>query len=237
MINMKKIILSICSLLFMALAFAQPEMEKGQYKGYILTKDGKQEGIIWLDGNESQPWSLQKKVYFITVEGFAKLEKNKRKYFTEYSSKDIQGYGYGEYEFEAVKYADMSAVGPDMMAKMYFLSVIVKGKMGVYLYYRTPPSITSGADIHKTDEEWAKDNDIVIKKGDGKAKSSESVDLVELINDCATVKDKYLSGGYGFDPKNNGSKGGLKKAFAKKSDQSKIEGAISTIAKEYNECK
>jgi len=234
---MKAINLVFVFIIFAGTILGQPELKPGQHKGYILTKDGKQEGIIWLEGSLTRPWQLQKKISFITEDGFAKLEKNKAKYFTDYKAKEILGYGFDDIVFEAVKFADLSAVGPDMLAKMYFMRVLVSGKLSVYKYYRTPPTVLSGSDVNKTDEEWAEDNELVIKKGDEKSKTAESVEMVELIEDCPAVKEKYLSGGYGFEPSNDGSKSGLKKVFAKMGDRAKIEESIISIAQEYNQCK
>jgi hypothetical protein len=234
---MNKIGLILIAMLFSANIFGQNELQEGQYKGYILTKKGKQEGIIWVSGWINTPWSHQKKVSFITEEGFKQMKKNKRKYFEDYKPKDILGYGYEGAEFVSVKYADLSAVGPDMLPKMYFLRALVQGEISVYRFYRTPPSVQSGEEINKTNEEWAEDNELVIVKGKEKAKNAERIEMMDIIGDCQTVKDKYLDGGYGFEPKNDGSKDGLKKVFAKMGDRSKIDEAITKIAKEYNECK
>jgi hypothetical protein len=234
--QMKKFNLLFVLLLFGTAVMAQTELLNGQHKGYIVTKDGKKDGIIWMDGADSQPWANQKNIKFLTEDAFSKITKNKAKYFEEFSSKEILGYGFDANEYEAVKYADMSAVGPDMLAKMYFLKVLTKGNISVYIYYRTPPSIVSGSDVNKTDEEWAQDNDIVIKKGNEKAKSTESIELVDLISDCPTVKDKYLNGDYGFKPENDGSKSGMKKIWAKMGDRAKIAEAVVYIAKDYNAC-
>jgi hypothetical protein len=234
---MNKVGLVLIALLFSVAIWGQNELEKGQYKGYVLTKKGKQEGIIWINGWVDAPWSHQKKVFFITEEGFKKMKKNKRKYFEDYKPKDILGYGYEGADFVSVKYADLSAVGPDMLPKKYFLRASVQGKISVYRFYRTPPSVQSGEEINRTNEEWAKDNEIVIVKGNEKAKNAERIEMVDIIGDCPTVKEKYLEGGYGFDPKNDGAKGGMKKIFAKMGDRSKIDEAIAKIAKEYNECK
>jgi len=234
---MKRLSFLVVIVLSTLVVFGQHKFEDGQFKGYILTKKGKKEGIIWLNGWSNAPWSHQKKVFFITEDDFGKMKKNKRKYFEDFKAKEILGYGHEGAKYMSVKYADLSAVGPDMLSKMYFLKVEVQGKLSVYRYYRTPPSVQSGAEINKTNEEWAEDNELVMKKGKLKAKNAERVEMVELINDCKTVHDKYLSGEYGFKPENDGSKGGLKKMFAKMGDRAKIDEAITNIAKEYNGCK
>ena len=234
---MKRLSLMSITLLFCFVLHGQNELQKGQFKGYIITKKGKQEGIIWVNGGTSAPWGHQKKAYFITEDGFNKMKKNKRKYFEDFKPKDILGYGYDGNDFVAVKYADLSAVGPDMLPKMYFLKSLVQGKICVYRYYRTPSTVVSGDDINKTDEEWAEDNELVIKKGKEKARNAERVEMVKLLDDCQAVKDKYMDGGYGFTPKNDGSKTGMKKIFAKMGDRSEIDEAIIKIATEYNQCK
>lgn len=234
---MKKISLTLIALMLCTMVFSQHEFKDGQHKGYILTKKGKQEGIVWLHGAHDAPWSHQKKVLFITEKEFGKIKKNKRKFFEDYKPKEILGYGYGDIEYKSVKYADLSAVGPDMLPKIYFIKVLVDGKLSILRFYQTPPSVLSGEDINKTNADWAEDNNILLKKGKGKTKDIDRSDMAELLDDCATVKQKYLDGGYGFSPKSDGEKKGVKKLFAKIEDRPKIEAALITIAKEYNECK
>ncbi len=235
---MKKIGFLAVIMLLAALVHGQYEFKSSQYKGYILTEEGKQEGIIWLSGGGVEtPWSLQKKVSFITEEDFGKIKKNKVKYFESYKSKQLLGYGFDDVQYESVKFADLSAVGPDMLSKMYFLKVLVQGNLSLYKYYHTPPSAVSGDEVNRTNAEWALDNDIVIKKGESKSKDIDRVDVDELLDDCPTVKDKYLNGEYGFTPKNDGEKKGLGKIWAKMNDRADIEKALILIATEYNDCK
>jgi hypothetical protein len=69
---------------------------------------------------------------FTTVNGQIEDKmKEERVVSGKYGPKDISGYRYEDMEFESAKYADMSAVGFNMIPKWMFLRRIINDKVFV----------------------------------------------------------------------------------------------------------
>lgn len=228
---MKKCLVFMFVLMLSMLVTASVELEKKQYKGYIIDQDGaKIPGVIWTKG----PIRDQKSIDFIKEEDWDKLTKNKRKFFTEYKPKEIKGYGYNDTQYLTGKYADLSAVGFNMLSKLYFLKALSVGKINAYIFYEgkelkteeTPEALTIYLEDNKS---------ILLQKENGKIKISESVNIPELIADCPEVKERYLNGDYGFKPKDDGEKKGLGKLLSKALDKKKLETCIKGVIDDYNE--
>lgn len=91
--------------------------------------------------------------------------------------------------YEVKKYADMSgAASLSSFGKLYILEVAKPGKISLYNYYnesKPEPELLIG------------------KQGEDKLKAAASTALMKYIEDAAPVKEKFKSGAYGNNPKND----------------------------------
>lgn len=213
--------------------------------GYIITsKNEKIEGMLWLPLDKFfSEKEFQTKVYFLPTEEFEALKKLKKKKFKKYGPKKIKGYGFDDFKLLSVKYADTSAASFAMFGKKYFLHSIEEGKINVFRYYQFDEGEANNkqtAELDSDDPEEKKKAtlgyfyQILVQKDGGKLKNNETVNMKKLVGDCKFVYDKYLAGGYGFIPKNDGKKGGLKKLMSKVRDKKGLLEALPKIAEEYN---
>jgi hypothetical protein len=236
---MKKNLLILMVLNLMALAaFAQePVLNDNQFKGHIIKANGEtEEGILELRGGQFSPWANQTEVKFISLEKFTSGQV-KKKDWTAYSPKQISGYSIGEKTFVSQKYANMAAVGPDMLARMYFIEKVVDGKLTIYRFYETPLMMASGpnasAELEASQLQCRNHPQVLVQKDGGKVKGLGEIDITKYIDDNAEVLEKYNTGGYGFLPK-KGEKKGLGGMIAQSDDNETLKQYIVTIAQEYN---
>lgn len=228
-------LLMLCMLSISVFAQKMP-LKDNQYRGHIIKSDGAlEEGIIQLKGGDTSPWLNQGELKFLPL---AKYEGGevKRKDWEEYSPKQISGYKIGEKTYVSQKYANLSAVGPDMLSRPYFLEKVVEGKLTLYYFYETPPTVYSGGDIAQLAEE-AKTKcripQVLIQKDGDKLKNLRAIDFRDYIGDNVEVLGKYNAGDYGFVPRAQEKKG-LANLTARAEDGEILENYIVPIATDYN---
>jgi len=202
----KNVFLTVFLLSIFCLASAQEIEQKMKDQGVakgVIYKDGKEiEGYIKQKGKVygftsaqylPAPWDFQGDIKFIPKDEFENTAKIKGNMYKKYGPKDISGYTYEDTYFEAVKYADMTAVGLNMIPKWMFMKKVINGPISAYYYYDTPTIIVSN-DAEATYKECAQEI-VVYKKGkDGKLKAItggiKGVNIDKDLDDCPFVKAK-----------------------------------------------
>lgn len=143
------------------------------------------------------PWQFQSKMHFIPKDLFEKHVKIKRKYFEKCSAKNCDGFRYDTLIYESVKYADMSAVGMNMIPKRMFLRRVKDGNISLFLHFDTPPPVMKTKEVEKYYKECAIPH-IVYRKGKrGKLKMVGALNIEKELADCEYVSEKYKKGEYG----------------------------------------
>jgi len=197
---------------FFSIATSQVEekmKEEKVVRGSIFFKDGKEiEGYIKAKGkvhgltiNQSYPapWEFQEDIKFISKDEFENAPKIKGNMYKKYGTKDISGYHYEDMYFEAVKYADMFAIGLNMIPKWMFLRRVIDGKISVFYHYDSPPSVTVGETIESFYIKCAKENVVWRKGANGKLKLLEGLvglNIGKDFDDCPYVKEKFTNKEY-----------------------------------------
>jgi len=214
------------------------ELAFDESPGYIITSKGKKvDGYLDLSADK-YPWYDQEDIKFFTEEA-TKDGKVKNREKEKYDPKDIKGYYTKGFYYESMKYSNMSAVGPAMLPKWYFLKRLVDGKMSIYKFYEKPMQVGESSAV-EADTKRALNNPhiVIFKEGDKKTeklKNVKDIDILEYISDCEYVKKKYLDGGYGIKPMDNEEKKGVKGFVSRVVDANVQAGYIEEIAKDYNE--
>jgi hypothetical protein len=208
---MKTIVFTIL-LLFGIFGMANAQIEEK------MKKEGVAKGSIFKDGQETEgyikskgtvrgmddqiypaPWEFQGDIKFIPKDVFENTEKIKGNLYKKYSAKDIDAYRYEDMNFESVKYADMSAVGLNMIPKKMFLRKIADDKISIFYHYDSPPSVVVGETFESYYVECAKEH-IVYRKGpDGKVKQVDAINGINMDKDwedCPYVKEKQANKEY-----------------------------------------
>ena len=224
------------------------KLEDGHKKGKIIEKDGTEKfGILALAGSLSDdPWNIQHTVYFLTEEKYKELSlkgRVKTSKMEEYTPSKIKGFYYENTHYESLKYSDVSSLSLSMIPKSYFMEKIKEGKMSVYKFYVHPGDFSFTTNEQQALErkafleECRTKPQIVVKKGDDKAKNIQDTGIEKVISDCEVVLKKYHSAQYGLDPKNTEGKKGVSKLLNKLADYENRSSAILIIADDYNkEC-
>lgn len=238
---MKKSILIFALFLFYSnLISAQPPLGENHYNGFILTKKGKIEGIILRNGQDDKPWLDETLVGFIKMKDAKKLNKLKKKNFEKYKPKDILGYGFDDQLYLTRKYAASAKIGIKVLGRKWFLKTIVDGNLKVFTYYEQPSNVNllgvSDAEKEAERDRIRKDFHILLQKGEGELQIIKKADIPALLADCPSVKEKYESGGFGFDPLKAEEKKGLGKIIARTGTYLELISNIATVAEEYNAC-
>jgi hypothetical protein len=192
---------------FSMLAYGQLEekiKEEGVVSG-IVYKNGEEihgyfrkTGTTWSrDVIYPAPWEFQNGVKFIPKDVFEKTEKIRNKMYASIEAKDCDAFKYDTLMFESVRYADMSAVGMNMLPKRMFLNKVIDDKISVYYHYYSPPSVVTGEEgFAPYYIECGKPN-VVYKIGeDGKLKLLNSLNIEKELEDCPTVVEKHANGEY-----------------------------------------
>ena len=194
---MKKFMIST-TLLFVFFSAINAQIEEKMRKenvvaGAIYEKNGQTiEGYIKIMGEEADPEFLtessysslvdfQGNIYFIPKDVFESTPKIKSNSYKKYSPKNLSGYRYAHIEFEAVKYSDLSALGPGMIAKWIFMQRISKGKISTYYYYN--PELKNKVVMYRknTDE---KVRQVATSNG------IPGINMKKFWDDCPYVKEK-----------------------------------------------
>lgn len=206
-------------LLFQAahiICFSQESLKANQFEGYIIMKNGdRKEGIIEIK-NIHHPWSFQETIKFFD-KSLLNGDKVKAKDKKEYSPGEVIEYGFGEKRYVLVSYTNnnqaeggtltsgLSALKSATQTK-HFAEVYREGKVSLYRFYNSPPDFytTSGAAEAQKMEDFIRDcktnYDILIEKGEEKAKSFEDVSVKKFFKDCELVVKKYEDGKYTKKP-------------------------------------
>ena len=171
-----------------------------EIEGYI-----KKKGIVREHTTNEEfpaPWDFQKDIRFIPKDVFENTQKLKNNMFKKYGAKNISGYRYEDMIFESVKYADMTAVGVNMIAKWMFLHSVINDKVSIFYHYNSPPSVFIGSLVQEY-LNCAKENVVYRKGKDGKVKLvAEGLfgfNIEKELGDCPYVKEKNANDGYKGD--------------------------------------
>ena len=160
------------------------------------------------------PWSFQSEIKFIPKDIFENTKKIKNKLYKKYTPKDCDGYKYDTLIYESVKYADLTAVGTNMIPKKIFMRKVVDNKISIFHYFKTPPSVmVSQGDnnsIDKTLTDCATIQYVYRIGKDGKLKLVEDLNIEKELADCPMVVQKQQKGEYKVIGK-EGSSSGLNK--------------------------
>lgn len=232
---MKTIVITAAILLMSIISFAQENLKHGWRHGYIITDDGKQEGIIIPSGSDDMsPWALHEDVRFIYQEVYNTGKvKNKDKLYLK--PKDIRGYGFEDKKFETITYVNPARIGNK--SEKVFMEIVENGRINLYKFLIRPDDVLKYvyAKEHNLDPELR--TEYVLVKGDGLGETYYSADIISYIDDCEKVKSKYLNGGYGFMPNTNKSKNNLVNKIKTEMAKDDLYDAIKIIVNDYNvEC-
>ncbi|PIB36469.1 hypothetical protein BFP72_14215 [Reichenbachiella sp. 5M10] len=219
---MKKISTSLLLVLFVSVsAFCQIE-EKIKKEGVVpgVIFDGEKEiegyfkrtGTAYSDGKAfDAPWQFQDKMKFIEKDVFAKAEKIKNKLYESYEAKNCSGFRYDTLTYASVKYADMSAVGMDMLPKKMFMRVVSEDKISLFHYFDSPPSVVSGPEgFEPYYIDCAKPNLVYRVGEEGKLKLVNDMNITKELADCPMVVEKQEKGEYQVVESNEEASGGNK---------------------------
>jgi len=220
------------------------ELETNQYPGYIVDLDGNTiQGVVWLKGNERNPWDNQKSVRFVSIEQFNAAPLGKRDW-VKYKPKNLKAYGLFNWHFKSESHSDKSSLGTGMIPKRYFLKEITSGKVDLYALYNDPPLIkitTSEAERQAYERELQNrrvNPRVLVRNAKGKLSNPTDINISAMLADCPEVLEKYNNGAYGFTPRDNGSKSGIKKFVGRVLDANNASagGRLVPIFVDYNEC-
>ncbi len=217
---MKKI---TCAMLLLVMAttfsFAQNEEKmknEGVVKGTIYKNGGEIEGYIkimgstyWKEKWYDAPWQFQDVIKFIPKDVFEKNEKIKGKFYEKYEAKDCDGYKYDTLIYESVKYADMSAVGMNMLAKKMFLKKVCDNKISIFEHYSKIPEVGvyQEGEYEKLIADCQQVNMVYRIGKNGKLKLVNSLNIAKELSDCPRVVEKNENGEYKAIEAKDGGKG------------------------------
>lgn len=215
---MKNLILIFFILFFVGTLQAQ-ELDEGQVHGYIVDNDSnKKEGILEMTVNH--PWKNQRNITFIDKKKWESGDKIKKKDSKKFKTKDLVEFGTtnGERIFKKIKYVNTKAMSESNGNKKlgrfnkltslasnakssYFAELIQSGTMSMYRFYDTPAAVTvsSGSGTEELDDlrEKARNNyDVIVVKGDDKAKSFDGINVKKYFKDCKEVVEKFKNKEY-----------------------------------------
>ncbi|MGQ1947672.1 hypothetical protein ACT3CD_11300 [Geofilum sp. OHC36d9] len=205
---MKKLLINLFFILSISTSvFCQIEekmKDEGVVSGVIYKNGGEIEGYIKMTGmaytNEEwfpAPWQFQSGIKFIPKDVFEKNEKIKNKFYEKYGAKDCDGYRYDTLVYESVKYADMSAVGMNMLPKKMFMRKVSEDKISLYHYFNTPPAVVSGSEGFEPYYLECANILFVYRIGkDGKLKLVNDLNIEKELSDCPMVLEKQSKGEY-----------------------------------------
>lgn len=142
------------------------------------------------------PWRFQDNMKFMEKGAFEKAEKIKNKMYEEFEPKDLDGYRYDTMIFESVKFADLTAVGVNMIPRRIFLRKIEEGKISLFLHYDSPPGIAGPEGFEPYYIECNKGKAFYRKGVDGKIKAVNDLNIEKELADCPKVVEKHKQGGY-----------------------------------------
>ncbi len=243
--NTKKSLIVLSSVvagIFLLTSFALDyELKPGEYKGEIILKKGTRTGYVDLKGDESTPWAKQQSVRFFSEDALAD-GKVTRKEKEKFKPKDLLGYKVEDRYFESIKISSSKLITGVGIPGQRFVERLADGNIKVYKLYEAPDPAgvyVGEAEIAAHEKELERMRNeplIVIQKGEDKYALLEKLSLTELLSDCAEVKDKYLSGGYGAKPFNPDASTKAGKFIANKTNAETFGPMLIEIVNDYNKC-
>ncbi|MCB9308830.1 MAG: hypothetical protein H6567_02080 [Lewinellaceae bacterium] len=210
--------LSILSVLIFSFGtvFSQQELKENQFEGYIIMKNGdRRDGIIEIS-NINLPWSFQETIKFFD-KSLLDNKKVKKSEKEECKPGDVIEYGIEGRRYLVVSYSNKnnvdgnalnSAIGlaKNLSQTKFYAELYREGKVSLYRFYNSPPEfyITSGEqegkDMHEYIEKCKNEFDILIEKGEEKAKAFDDVNIKKFFKDCDYVVKKYQDKKYTKQP-------------------------------------
>ncbi len=175
--------------------------------GYI-----KMTGTTWTaDKTFSAPWQFQGPIRFIPKDLFETSEKIKGKMYEYCKPGDIDAYEYGGNYYESVKYADMSAVGTNMLPQKMFMLRVLEDKVSLYQFFNSPPTVITGEkSVEEYFTECAEPQWVYRVGPDGKLKLVSDMNIEKELADCPMVAEKQSNGEYKVLGKEGQNSGGNK---------------------------
>lgn len=218
--------------------FAQPPSMWYDHPGTITLTDGStKKGVIRTYGSDQAPWLFQGDILFMDSTVWMTLKKAKKKDFTEYEPKDLNGYQLHDLAqaYVSKPFSDLSSVSLRMIKKRYFMQAIALGRINLFHYYDAPPNFYVGSeeDYQKIKQE-SMNNYVLVEKEADKLKNITDIDIRKYIADCPEVISKYEAGDYGISPRDSDQKKGLGKFVARVMDSNKMKAYATPLFKDYN---
>lgn len=213
---MNKILLLFLFVLVNEVSFSQQNLKDNQFEGYVIMKNGdRKEGIIEVK-NINHPWSFQETIKFFDKEMLNK-EKVKKSDKSEIKPGEAVEYGFAGKRFALVSYTNNNQAEGNALTTglgalksatqtKHFAEVYREGKISLYRFYSSPPDfyVTSGDAEAKNMaafiEECKTTFDILIEKGEEKAKAFDDINIKKFFKDCEFVVKKYEDKKYTKQP-------------------------------------
>lgn len=213
---MNKLFSVLAFMLVSFIGFSQTALKENQFEGYIIKKNGdRMEGIVEID-NINHPWSFQETIKFFD-KALLNGEKVKKSDKLECKPGDVIEYGIGEKRFVLVSYTNTNQAGGNALTAglgalksatqtKHFAEVYREGKVSLYRFYNSPPEayVTVGDEQARQMDDFIKDcktnYDILIEKGEEKAKSFDDISIKKFFKDCEFVVNKYKDEKYTKKP-------------------------------------
>lgn len=231
---MKKNALFMGALLFFSATLSNAqELSDFTHEGAIIFPNGNEKEVI-IYGDLKRPDLRLKNITTVDKELFYSGIKIKNKHRIKYKSKDIKGYKIGDVRYEAIKYADMTAIGPASLGAVYFMEVLKEGSINLYKFYEE--EIFPQLPQETIYEEVEKNARILIQKGDDKVREVINVNLAEYIDDEHEILAKYENGDYG-NLKSKDSDAGVAKFVKTQLNREANELWVLDVVEEYNKKK
>lgn len=240
---MKKITLGLLCVMLSFAGFSQEyELEADQFAGEIVLKNGKtRKGYIDLKGGDMTPWATQQSIKFFTDEAIkdGKLKGNEMEKF---KPKDLKEFRAGERYFVTLKVSAAKFTTGMGIPQNKFVECLVEGNVKLFKLYEAPDpaAVNIGEEqiaAYEAELERMRNEPVLLlQKGDNKLTPIGKVDLADFLKDCASVQEKYTSGGYGVEPFNPDAKSKLGKMIANKTNSIMAEDVLDQIITDYNKC-
>jgi hypothetical protein len=213
---MRKLVYLISVIILANPVYAQTELKSNQFEGYIIMSNGdRQEGIIEIK-NIREPWRFQETFKFFD-KSLLSGDKVKKSEKMECKPGEVIEYGFGDKRYVLVSYTNNNQAQGNALTTgisaiksatqtQHFAEVYREGKVSLYRFYNSPPAgyVTVGEEeaeeMKSFIEDCKKNYDILIEKGDEKAKSFEDVLVKKFFKDCPFVVEKYEDNKYTKKP-------------------------------------
>lgn len=202
------------------------------HEGSVTMKNGDtNEGILEFSMNH--PWDIQRGIRMFDKSLLGE-KKIKGKDKTNCKPKDCTSFETGGMKYEAHKtMIGGGTYGGDMKAlpKWYFLQLLEEGPINLYIAYGNPPAVASGVDFETIYDDLRSNPEMLLKKGDGKIKYLNTIDVAKWIEDSSDTAQKFADGGYGNKVRKEGKKFGN---FLKAQMENQNVDMMRQVIQDYN---